>query len=537
MKLVTVAEMRAIEQASDARGWTYDDMMEAAGTGLAQVVARLYGDATPRTVLGLVGSGNNGGDTLVALAWLAQRGWQATAYLFKPRPDDPLVRRLEAAGGQVLRWADDPDGQRLEQAVAQHAVLLDGVLGTGVRLPLREPLASALGRAKALVERYRPQVVAVDVPSGVDCDTGAVAEQTIPADHTVTMAAAKVGMVQMPALAVLGELHCVSIGTPPDLPEWQAVRREVVDAARVRAVLPPRPADAHKGTFGTVLVVAGSVNYTGAALLAGRAAYRVGAGLVTLAVPTPLHAALAGHFPEATWLLLPHELGVIAEKAAEVLLEGLGRATAMVLGPGFGLEEPTARFVARLLGGRPQKGGGVGFVPLPATEEDPAPPALPPLVVDADGLKLLACVPEWPRRLPGPAVLTPHPGEMAVLTGLDKAVIQADRLGVSERFARQWGHVVVLKGAGTVIAAPDGRTAVVPVATPALARAGTGDVLAGTIAGLLAQGVPPYEAALAGAWLHAQAGVQAARRWGHTAPVLAGEVAEALGRVLADLSR
>ncbi len=534
MKLVTVAEMRAIEQASDARGWTYDDMMEAAGTGLARVVERLYGQSTPRTVLGLVGSGNNGGDTLVALAWLAERGWQATAYLFKPRTEDPLVARLERAGGTVLRRADDASGRALEQAIAQHAVLLDGVLGTGVRLPLREPLASALGQAKALVARYHPRVVAVDVPSGVDCDTGAVAEQTIPAEHTVTMAAAKVGMVQMPALGVLGELHCVSIGTPPDLPEWQAVRREVVDAGRVRALLPPRPADAHKGTFGTVLVVAGSVNYTGAALLAGQAAYRVGAGLVTLAVPAPLHTALAGRFPEATWVLLPHELGVIAEGAVDVLRESLGRAKALLVGPGFGLEETTARFMARLLGGVPQKGGAVGFVPTAQAHQEQTLP-LPPLVVDADGLKLLARVPAWPERLPGPAVLTPHPGEMSVLTGLDKREIQADRLGVAERFARAWGHVVVLKGAGTVIAAPDGRTAVVPVATPALARAGTGDVLAGAIAGLLAQGLPPYEAALVGTWLHARAGLTAARRWGHTAPVLAGDVLAALGRVLAEV--
>ena len=534
MKLVTVAEMQAIERATDAWGWSYAQMMESAGTGLAQVVHRLYSDQTPRTVLGLVGSGNNGGDTLVGLAWLAQHGWRATAYLVKPRPDDPLVERLVRAGGRVWRRDEDPEGEALAQAVATHAVLLDGVLGTGVRLPLREPLAGFLARVKALVAQHRPHVVAVDVPSGVDCDTGAVAEQTIPAEHTVTMAAAKVGMVQMPALAYVGELHCVPIGGPEDLPEWQAVRREVADAKRVRALLPPRPPDAHKGTFGTVMVVAGSVNFTGAAWLAGRADYRVGAGLVTLAVPAPLHAALAGHFPEATWVLLPHELGVIREDAVEVLARNLGRATAMVLGPGFGLEEPTAHFMARLLGGTPKKSGGVGFVPV---EEETSEPrfALPPLVVDADGLKLLARIPDWPRRLPGPAVLTPHPGEMGVLTGLSKAEIQGDRLGVAERFAQDWGHVVVLKGAGTVIAAPDGRTAVIPVASPALARAGTGDVLAGTIAGLRAQGLPAYEAALAGAWLHAQAGLDVAARWGYSAPVLAGELVDALGRVQARL--
>lgn len=534
MKLVTVAEMRAIEQASDARGWTYEDMMEAAGTGLARLVANLYGDLLERSALGLVGAGNNGGDTLVALSWLAEHGWRVTAYLVKPRSGDPLVDRVRKAGGKVLDRAEDEEGQQLAEAIADHRVLLDGVLGTGVRLPLREPVASFLARARALVERHQPHVVAVDVPSGVDCDTGAVAEQAIPAEHTVTMAAAKMGMVQLPALAFLGQLHCVSIGTPPDLPEWQAVHREVVDADRVRALLPPRPADAHKGTFGTVMVVAGSMNFTGAALLAGRAAYRVGAGLVTLAVPAPLHTALAGHFPEATWVLLPHELGVISDAAVDVLRENLGRSRAMVVGPGFGLEDPTAAFVERFLGHPAKKGAGIGFL---QTSEEPhrEPLPWPPLVVDADGLKLLARVPEWFRLLPAPAVLTPHPGEMSVLTGLSRQEIQSDRLGVAEHFAREWGHVVVLKGAGTVIAAPDGRTAVVPVASSALARAGTGDVLAGTIAGLRAQGLAAYEAALAGAWLHAQAGLEAARQWGYTAPVLAGELVEALGDVQAQL--
>jgi NAD(P)H-hydrate epimerase len=261
------------------------------------------------------------------------------------------------------------------------------------------------------------------------------------------------------------------------------------------------------------------VNYTGAALLAGKAAYRSGAGLVTLAVPQPLHAALAGHFVEATWVLLPDAGGFISAEAAPVVWENVGRSTALLVGPGLGQELATARFLEGLL--------DVG------QSDDPI--SLPGIVVDADGLKLLARLESWPARLASPAVLTPHPGEMAILTGLQTAEIQANRLGTAERYAREWGHVVVLKGAFTVIAAPDGRTAVIPVASPALARAGSGDVLAGIIAGLRAQGVEAFQAAAAGAWIHAQAGLRAADQIGSTAAVLAGDLIQGLITVLAEL--
>ncbi len=530
--------MLAIERAADAAGVTYAQMMENAGRGLAEVVQAEFGLGERPAALALVGSGNNGGDALVALDYLARAGWQVSAYLVRPRSlDDPLIQRMLKAGGRVLNGEKDPKHAALAEALPAHDVLLDGVLGTGTRLPLREGVAQTLDFVRrALAEMpARPTVVAVDCPSGVDCQSGDAAPETIPADLTVTMAAVKQGLLCLPAFDLVGELRLVDIGLPDDLEPWQAVRRVVVDAAMARAALPARPRDAHKGTFGTAMIVAGSVNYSGAARLAGEAAYRVGAGLVTMAVPTPLHAALAGTFPEATWLLLPHELGVIAEDAAEVVHRNLKRVTAMLVGPGFGLEETTRDFIAQLLGVGAASHGRIGFIQ--PTEESPAPerPELPPLVFDADGLKLLAQIPDWPRALPGTAVLTPHPGEMSVLTGLEKNAIQADRLGTAERFAQEWEHVVVLKGAFTVIAAPDGRTAVIPVASSALARAGTGDVLAGLIVGLRAQGVPAFEAAVAGAWIHAQAGLYAAEDYGQTASVLAGDVLASVPDVLSDL--
>jgi hydroxyethylthiazole kinase-like uncharacterized protein yjeF len=545
MKLVTVPEMQKIEKESDRNGLTYDDMMENAGLGLAEVVDEYYRDFNTQGALGLVGSGNNGGDTLVALAHLEEWGWKTSAYVVKERAeDDPLVKRLRDLGGEVHSIEKDKKFAKLTQLVGEHAVLLDGVLGTGIRLPLRGKLAEALDRVRALVADMEdpPFVVAVDCPSGVDSDNGEAAPEVIPADVTVTMAAIKTGLINFPAHGLVGELKVVGIGLEKDpsvSDAWQQIKRQVADDIAVMEMLPERPLDAHKGTFGTALVVAGSINFTGAAILAGKAAYRCGAGLVTLAVPAPLHSTLAGHFPEATWLLLPHEIGVISQGAVEVLKKNLERPTAMLIGPGFGTEDVTKDFLEALMGdgARPRR-RGIGFVTSEALEKGGSAEttALPPLVIDADGLKLLARIESWHQLISAPAVLTPHPGEMSILTGLSVSDIQADRIGTAEKFAQEWGHVVVLKGANTVVASPDGLTMLIPVASPALARAGTGDVLAGLIVGLRAQGVEAYRAAVAASWIHAQAGLQAANVLGSTAAVLAGDVLEAVSYVISELS-
>jgi NAD(P)H-hydrate epimerase len=372
----------------------------------------------------------------------------------------------------------------------------------------------------------------------MDCDTGEVPDECIPADLTVTMAAVKQGLMTMPAYELAGDLRVVDIGLPSGLRNLREVATEVAEEDLVARILPARPPLAHKGTFGTALIAAGSINYTGAAILAGGAAYRAGAGLVTLAVPAPLHAILAGHLPEATWLLLPHELGVISRDAAEVLADALSTCNALLVGPGLGTEKTTEEFISRILRhptGATIPTGKMGFVGgSPAKDVSKGGPP-PPMVFDADGLKLLARIDDWASLIPGTAVLTPHPGEMSVMTGIPTQEIQKHRREVAARFARIWGHVVVLKGAFTVIAEPEGKSAIVPVATAALARAGTGDVLAGIIVGLRAQGVVPYEAAVAGAWIHAQAGLHAARHLGNAASVLAGDVLAAVADVISAL--
>jgi NAD(P)H-hydrate epimerase len=538
MKLVSVSEMKAIEKQADEIGLTYATMMKNAGAGLAAEIQKIHHESQEPKILGLVGIGNNGGDCLVALTILQSAGWNCTAYPVKPRePDDTLTKDFQAAGGTLLNIPDSNGQAALERSLREAEFLVDGVLGTGIRLPLHADIAEALGGVKTILASLteKPTVVAVDCPSGVDCDSGAAADEAIPADITVCMAAVKQGLLQFPAFELAGVIKCVEIGLPADLPEWQKIQRVMVDETMVRAILPHRSANSHKGTYGSALIVAGSVNYSGSVILAGEAAYRIGAGLVTLAVPAPLHAALASALPEATWMLLPNEMGVISAHAAEVVRKNLGKATAVLLGSGWGMEETTQHFLERLLQGKSagQK-PSIGFIhasiPMAASVDQ----VLPGLVIDADGLKLLPKIEEWWKLVPSGTVLTPHPGEMAILTGLETREIQENRLQIAEKYAKEWDKVVVLKGACTIISDPMGRTAVIPVATSALAKAGTGDVLAGAITGLRAQGVDPFEAAVAAAWIHAEAGLAAADTWGSEASVLAGDVvlgiAEIMGR-------
>lgn len=535
MKLVSVEQMRAIERESDERGWGYAQMMEQAGLGLAEVVHSFYGYLDRLTVLGLVGPGNNGGDTLVALSAMAEAGWEVRAYLVKTREkNDPLVERVRAAGGLVMTASSDGGFKKLDEWLKESSVLLDGVLGTGIQLPLKGEASKILAHIKG--SAFCPPVVAVDCPSGVDCDSGSAAKETLTAEVTVCMAAIKTGLLRLPAHQYCGDLQMVEIGLPQNLAAWDAIQREVLSEERVREMLPVRPLDGHKGTFGTLTFVGGSLNYSGAVLLAAGAAGKSGVGLVQAAVPAPLHAALSGSDLNPTWILLPHQLGAISGEAASVLLKALDRTTAMLIGPGFGLEDCSTDFIRRLLEGKqnPRGRGKLGFVssPVEVIKEVEVEKPLPPMVVDADGLKLLARIPEWAAHLPAQSILTPHPGEMSVLTGLAVDEIQANRLETATKFAQQWGHVVVLKGAFTVIAAPDGRVCVVPVASSALAHAGTGDVLAGLIGGLRAQGLPAFDAAAAGAWLHAQAGLAAAARIGHTASVQASDLLDSLPEVI-----
>jgi NAD(P)H-hydrate repair Nnr-like enzyme with NAD(P)H-hydrate dehydratase domain len=310
---------------------------------------------------------------------------------------------------------------------------------------------------------------------------------------------------------------------------------EVIDPELVGDLLPPRPRHAHKGTFGEALIVAGSPNYTGAAYLASAAATRVGAGLVTLCLAQSLHPILASKLTEVTFLLLPHDLGALVPEATKLLEEKLSDYDALLVGPGLGSEDSTVEFVRLLLGAEGEGARrGIGFL-VGRGEEEPAREEkvkkLPPLVIDADGLNALARTPRWWESLPVQGILTPHPGEMSRLMDCSIDEVEADRIGATQRAAQQWKQVVILKGAHSIIAAPDGRVAISPFANPGLATAGTGDVLAGSIVGFLAQGLSLYEAAIAGVYLHGAAGEMATAALGNAGTV-AGDLLPLLPQVL-----
>ena len=543
MKYVSVSEMITIEKEANSNGLSYDEMMENAGNGLANVILEEYQDIRDPSAVGLIGSGNNGGDTLVALALLAEAGWKTAAYIVKTRAmDDPLVSRFIKTGGKIYSTDEDSDFNILCDLLGEHELLLDGVLGTGIKLPLKGKVAQVLEATRDQIEDMEdpPEVVAVDCPSGVDSDSGEVAFQCLYANLTVTMAAIKAGLLTFPAYNYIGKLKLVGIGLSENdkrSKTWRKINTIVADSHHIQKLIPNRPLDAHKGTFGTALVVAGSVNYTGAAMLAGKAAYRSGAGLVTLAVPSPVYRVLAGHFPEATWILLPHEMGVISVDAARVLNRNLERPTALLIGPGLGVEDTTKNFLVDLIGrGASRSSKNIGFVAY-LSESDPGEEkVLPPVVIDADGLKLLKEIDNWQEKVHAPAVLTPHPGEMSELTGLSTNEIQTNRRSIAQKYSKIWGHVVVLKGAHTIIASPDSRLTIIPIATASLARAGTGDVLAGIIVGLLAQGMEPYDSAVAGCWIHARAGLHAEASIGNSASVVAGDVLDGIANELSELT-
>jgi hydroxyethylthiazole kinase-like uncharacterized protein yjeF len=523
IKIITVGKSRELEEKANEGGLTFAEMMENAGRSTAQAICRRLRVKDKRIVV-LVGPGNNGGDGLVVAHYLREMGAWITCYIWKRDTEgDANFLRVEADSLPIVWAEDDVQFEALRGLLSGADVVVDALLGVGVSRPIGGTLQELLDTVKwCLAERRSPAglaemrsgalakdvplVLAVDCPTGLDCDSGALDPAALPANVTVTFAYPKVGLLRFPGAEAVGEIVVADIAIPPEMAD--DVSLEMATPQQVHDWLPGRPASAHKGTFGRALIVAGSVNYVGAAALAGAGAKRVGTGLVTMALPLPIQAAVAANLTEATYLLLPHDLGVVAAEAVKVLHEAMGDYDALLLGPGLTQEKETVAFIHAFLGlKRSERKGRIGFVASQA-ESAAERPAMPPLVVDADGLNTLATADEWWKALPPDTILTPHPGEMARLMGGDTTAkeIQADREGMALRMAAEWGVVVVLKGAFTVVAAPNGRVMVLPFANPGLATAGSGDVLAGAIVGLRAQGMGAFEAAVAGAYVHGLAG-------------------------------
>jgi NAD(P)H-hydrate epimerase len=343
-------------------------------------------------------------------------------------------------------------------------------------------------------------ILALDLPTGLNADTGKVDPACLTADVTVALGFPKVGLVTFPGAERVGQMVVADIGLPASMAEEEGIDLELLTPAWVSQHLPSRPLNSHKGTFGHVLVVAGSRTYVGAAYLASQSAVRAGAGLVTLATPQSVYPIAATKLTEVIHLPLPEDdEGRIHPDGAQLIQDNLSRYNCLVVGCGMGWSDGTTAFLQRLLLSGPQ---------LPV-----------PMVIDADGLNNLSRLPNWWQRLGGPAVLTPHPGEMATLTGVSTQEIQEDRVTAARQWATKWNVTVVLKGAHTVIAEPGGLVHVSPFANPGLASGGTGDVLTGIIGGLMAQGLSPYLAACCGVYLHGWAGVSVIKQKGNTGTV------------------
>ena len=508
MKIVTSEQMRLLEERSEAAGVSTDALMENAGLAVAESLRRHLGSVPGRRIVLLVGKGNNGGDGLVTARHLRSWGGLVQVWLVGSRPKGEPRLAEARAQGLPINEADDGGLHRLRESLDEADAVVDAVLGTGASRPLEGTLGRALAEAAAAKARRPAMVVlALDLPTGLDADTGAVDPACLAADITVTLGRPKAGLYRFPGAEYTGRVDIAEIALPDGLDA--EVPLELITREWARSHLPKRPLASHKGTFGRTMIVAGSRHYVGAAILAANAAGRVGAGLVTLAVPESLQAAVAAGAVEATHLPLPEASpGEPSPQAAADVLGSLSGYSSLLLGSGIGRSAGAESLVQGIL--------------LSGA-------SLPPVVVDADGLNLLPQLkgPEWWRHVDAPAVLTPHPGEMARLAGVTTKEVGEDRVAMATGSAAKWNKVVALKGAFTVVALPDGRAMLSPFSNPGLASAGTGDVLAGAVAGLLSQGPSLEVAAALGVYLHGQAGEIVRDELGE-AGMLAGDLLGAL---------
>jgi hydroxyethylthiazole kinase-like uncharacterized protein yjeF len=484
MKIVTSEQMRQIDQECTRLGTPTSVLMENAGKAVAEETRRSLDTMDNQHILCLIGPGNNGGDGLVAARYLHDWGARVSLYLCSQRPpDDANLELVQERGITCVEAAQDENMEKFDDLLASATCIVDALLGTGRMRPLEGIFKQVLDKVGIARKNQNLYIMAVDLPSGLDADSGAVDPACLYADSTVTLAFPKPGLFGFPGAERVGKLKIADIGIPEHLAD--SVTTDLMTSDWARAVLPERPLNANKGSFGRVLVTAGSINYIGAAYLACNGALRVGAGLVTLATAASLQPILASKLTEVTYLPLPEsQPGVISAEAAELVTGQSGQYNALLLGCGLGQSPSAVKFVSSLLSEK----------------------KVPPLVLDADALNILANLPDWWQQLTDNAILTPHPGEMSRLCGLSTEEVQLNRSGIARRFAAEWRKTVVLKGAYTVIATPDGYCRISPFANPGLASAGTGDVLAGAIAGLVAQGLSLFDAGSLGVYLHGEAG-------------------------------
>lgn len=492
--LVSPSTMRGLEAEQRATGVSHETQIRTAGTACADSIRKRW--PALQRVFVCAGPGNNGADALVCADALVRTGCSVTVITWHRPINDPWLESAMAAGAEFIENWDIPAVQSLIQYTD---LVVDGLIGIGLNRAPEDKLAALITVLNA--RHARVPLVAIDIPTGCDAATGATPGVAVFADLTLSTGPRKVGLVFTPTDRHVGTCVDLDIGIKLSTHDRRVV--QLLDAAAVAALLPARRSDAYKGTHGTLCVWAGSLNYPGAARLATLAAARSGTGIVSLAA-TPSVIPLAWPTPEITLTPLPDTPG---DASLEVLTQS--HFTSYLVGPGLGRAPGTAALLRTFL-----------------TSPDVAGR---PVVLDADALTLLAGFPEWQSVIAGPTILTPHVGELRRLAGGHIAAMPPVEL--AQHYARTWGVVLVMKGAVTVIANPDGRVAVWSDPNPALASAGTGDVLAGVIAAFVAQHLDLYSAACLGVGLHGMAGRAVQHAMGD-AGVLASDVIQALPQVM-----
>lgn len=502
MRLVDNETVRVIDERSIASGIPSLALMEQAGQGAALDFLEQVGDHGGTTLVAC-GRGNNGGDGFVFARALHEAGHPVAVFFAGGDPTPDCATNLERVRALGIEVFDD-------LSVALDACpgrwVVDALLGSGFAPPLREPIASLAGTLRETGRR----LYALDAPTGIDADTGAVDPRTPIAQRTVVFGPPRLGMFRAPARTHCGRVHLVDPGFDPTVVETACAvfrpRVDWIDRAEAAARWPRRAVDTHKYRAGSLLVVAGSSGMSGAAALAAQAAHRAGAGLVEVLTPAPVAAVVDGLTPESLVRgLAATDSGGLAADLAGGILQRAATRSAVLLGCGVGDHPDTAALMVELCG---------------RIEA--------PLLVDADGLNAFGRVASE-VGFSASTVLTPHAGELARLLQTSASEIEVDRLAAAGESARRFGCTVLLKGAPTVVAGPDGRVALVGSGGPELATAGSGDVLAGAIAALLAAGLGPFDAATTGAWVHGRAGERLVTEFG-TAGVVAGDLVDELAR-------
>ena len=492
--IVTAEQMRALDHRTITEAQVPSlVLMERAGTGVVTHLEARYGSVAGKKIVILCGKGNNGGDGFVVARLLRRK--KARVHVLLLAPVAELSRDAKAMYQRFHRTAGPssitrpPDTNAIQQRLTPSEIIIDAILGTGLSTPVTGLYRDAIDAINAAGRL----TVAVDLPSGLHADTGSVLGTAVKADLTVTFGLPKAGLYCGGGIDCAGLVRLADIGIPSSFVDAVGSRLLLLTAASANAALPPRHPSSHKGTYGHLGIIAGSVGKTGAAAMAAMAALRIGTGLVTAAVPSSVNDILEAKLLEAMTLPMPEtKARTFARSGLDRLLAFAGPRDAVAIGPGLTTHPETVDLVQEFVK-RIDK----------------------PCVLDADALNALAGKASLLTECPRPPIITPHPGEMARLEAeATTQSVNEDRLGTATRFARERGVFVVLKGARTVIARPDGVAAICPTGNPGMATAGTGDVLTGMVGGLLAQGVAPWDAACAATYFHGLAGDLAAQQLG-----------------------